>query len=343
MLGSKIYMALPLPAHRRYLEGIDELRALVDEVIRARMHEPGLADVEARSLLDVRVATRHVLGLFSPTLSAASRGSPPGHPMATVARPPAQVMLKERMAALRLQEDDPNVEVSTLVEIRDQIGTFLAAGHETTASLLSFAMHHIAARPDVLEKLHAELTKVGGGPRRSGGVVWQTDALDAAQVEQLVYHTAVLKETLRIDTPGPVVSRDCFEKDAIPGERTGLTIPKGTQVWLSPWLLHRNPRYWDRPDTFDPERWIDPDTHTLRHASSFKHPFQYLPFSAGRRNCIGQRFALLEAKLILATMVRRLEWGPPLGDRLGQQVVRETAITQRPRDGLHLFLKKRLI
>lgn len=140
---------------------------------------------------------------------------------------------------------------------------------------------------DVLAKLQAEAdTMLGPMCDLEGGSTGKQQAVTTAMIDRLVYHTAVLKETLRMDTPGPVVSRDCLEADAVTG--TLFTIPQGAQVWLSPWLLHRNPRFWESPDTFNPERWIDPSTNTIISTTALPHLFQYLPFSAGRRNCIGQ-------------------------------------------------------
>ena len=179
-------------------------------------------------------------------------------------------------------------------------------------------MLHLSSRPDLLAGLRAE-----------------ADTAMANGTTELPLATAVLNETLRVDTPGPVVSRDCLQSDNVPDR--DFYIPRGANVWLSPWLLHRNEKFWPQPALFDPYRWYDADTQALRTSSQRgHHAFQFLPFSAGRRNCIGQKFALLEAKIILAAMVRALHWAPPGGSMVGRQVIRETAITQRPRNGMYL-------
>ncbi|HZE41010.1 MAG TPA: cytochrome P450 [Stackebrandtia sp.] len=168
-------------------------------------------------------------------------------------------------------------------EIRDQVLVFLLAGHETTATSLSFALHLLAKHPELQERARAEVDDVLGG-----GVP------TAADVDRLEFLTRVVKETMRLYPAAPIVGRRCVDGMTVDGHR----IPADASVLVSAWVTHRHPGYWSRPSEVDPDRFL-PDQEKARPR------YAYFPFGGGRRACIGQYFAMLESVLALAVFLRR--------------------------------------
>jgi len=189
--------------------------------------------------------------------------------------------------------------------IVDEALTFLLAGHETTASVVTWAMYFLATRRDVQDRLQSELDSVVPAG--------ETITFDA--IGRLDYLRCFVKETLRMYPPVPFVGRVATKRTHVGTQ----VIPKGTFVWLSAYAVHRDSTYWDEPDTFKPERWADaalreaakefngetPSRRGLRHTHSF------IPFGAGPRNCIGQKFALLEAQVMVASLLRDFDVSLP--------------------------------
>ncbi|WP_348610497.1 cytochrome P450 [Halobaculum rarum] len=195
--------------------------------------------------------------------------------------------------------------------VRDQLMTFLFAGHETTSLALSYATHALARRPGIADDLHAEAAAAGD--------------LDAAAVRSLDVTDRVVSETLRRYPPAYVLFREPIV-DVIVG---GYRIPAGTNVSLPIWRLHRDPRWWDDPETFDPSRWIEDDPDRPEYA--------YLPFGGGPRHCIGMRFASLELRATLATVFGEAEF-EALAD--GEPSF-EAAATLQPSEPLRVRVSKR--
>jgi cytochrome P450 len=167
-------------------------------------------------------------------------------------------------------------------ELRDELVTLLIAGHETTATALEWAVHFVVHHPAVRERILAELrTVVGEGP------------VAANHLPRLEYLDAVIKESLRLRPVLPNVAR----KLASPLQLGPYTIPTGTFVAPCIYLTHRDPELYPEPLRFLPERWLGkkPD------------PYQWLPFGGGARRCIGMAFALLEMKVVLATLLQNAE------------------------------------
>jgi len=217
----------------------------------------------------------------------------------------------------------------TYKDLSDQLGTFLAAGHDTTASLLSFALYHIL-KPEnrevydtLVKEADRALSKMDNDT--CFGDTEEDQHFSYEDVGQLEYTQAVLKETLRVDTPGPIIAREVVESMQMPN---GPSIPSGTSLWIAMSLLHMDPSQWEDPERFDPNRFL----------SEKPRVGQYLPFSMGNRNCVGQRFAMIEASIILAYLVHTysLEMVP------GQTLVRETAIVNRPSNGIYIKLKPKI-
>lgn len=199
--------------------------------------------------------------------------------------------------------------------LRDQLLSFLIAGHETTAVALTWTWHLLAGHPGVAARLHAEVDRVLGG---------RTPAF--ADLPHLRYTRMVFEEAMRLYPPVWTISREAIADDRI----DGLTIPAGTTVMLCPYAVHRNPRLWPAPETFDPERFSD-------RAVAARPRYAYFPFGGGPRNCLGKRFGLMEGQIILAMVAQRFR----VAAAPGQTAEPEPAITLRPRYGLKVILRDR--
>ncbi len=169
-------------------------------------------------------------------------------------------------------------------QLRDQVATLILAGHETTAVALFWSMVLLAQAPDVQRWLAEETTQVA---------VTQDKAMPA--MAQLPRTRAVLNETLRLFPSAFVIVREAIGSDQV----GGITIARNDLIMMSPWVLHRHRGLWRDPDAFDPSRFMPGAPQPPR--------FSYLPFGAGPRVCVGAQFALTEATLLLAAMVRRFE------------------------------------
>jgi cytochrome P450 len=167
-------------------------------------------------------------------------------------------------------------------QIRDETVSILLAGFETTGNLLSWMIGNLGTHPAALERLQVEIDSCGGN-----------HALRAETVLSLPYLSSVVEETLRLNPPVWAWTKRALEKDVL-GD---FEIKKGQILFLSPYLVHRDPSLWKDPNRFDPDRW----TPELREATKGA----YFPFGLGPRTCVGKHFALLEAKLILVHFLSR--------------------------------------
>jgi cytochrome P450 len=199
-------------------------------------------------------------------------------------------------------------------QLRDEIMTFLLAGHETTAVSLSWTWYLLSQHPEAGQKLRQELSDVLGG---------RTPQLE--DLARLPYTDKVVKESMRLYPPAWSLARSVAKETDIGGYR----LPVGANVVMSPWIMHRDPRYFDRPEQFDPDRWTELSTQQLPR-------FAYFPFGGGPRLCIGASFAMMEANLLLATIAQRVEL------RLvpGHPVTPQPGITLRPRHGMRMSIGK---
>jgi enediyne biosynthesis protein E7 len=192
--------------------------------------------------------------------------------------------------------------------MRDELVTLLLAGHETTASTMSWAFYLLDKSPDGWDRVRAEAEEVlSGGP------------LDAEAMHGFRYTTMVLQETMRLFPPVWLLPRTARADDQL-GE---YHVPAGADVLISPYLLHRHPGLWPDPGLFDPERF-SPARLTSRDR------YAYIPFGAGPRFCIGNNLGMMEATIVLATVARELR----LRKVPGYEVVGEPMLTLRVRDGL---------
>jgi cytochrome P450 len=200
-------------------------------------------------------------------------------------------------------------------QLRDEAITIFLAGHETTANALSWTWMLLSQNPAVETKLHAELDAVLAG---------RTPSLD--DLPKLRYTGHVITESMRLYPPAWGMARVAIEDVEI----GGYSIPKGCGVSLAQWVVHRDPRWFDAPEEFCPERWEGDLMKRLPR-------FAYFPFGGGPRQCIGNNFAVMEATLLLATIAQRFRI------RLvpGHPVVPMPSITLRPRYGIRGKLEAR--
>ncbi|WP_370656893.1 cytochrome P450 [Streptomyces sp. NBS 14/10] len=174
----------------------------------------------------------------------------------------------------------------TRAELRDQVLVFFLAGHDTTATALTFALHLLARHPAEQRRVHEELDRALPDGRTP----------TAADLDALPRLTMVLKEAMRLFPPSPAVSRLAVAETVIGGRR----IPAGAAVLVSQWVAHRHPAYWEDPERFDPERFTP-------QAEADRPRYAYFPFGGGPRACIGQHFSTLHSVLSLATLLRAYE------------------------------------
>ncbi|XP_051155980.1 cytochrome P450 4C1-like [Leptopilina boulardi] len=194
---------------------------------------------------------------------------------------------RQKKAFLDLILDlDENEKVHmTDEEIREQVETFMFAGHDTVASAINWAIFNIGNNPDVQLKIHEELDAVFGVSKVQATM---------QQIAELTYLDRVIKENLRMCPSVPMIGR-LLTKDI---ELDGFTVPKGTNLGLHIFCLHRDPEIWPDPLKFDPDRFLPENCRN-------RNPYAYIPFSAGPRNCIGMKFALTEQKIVLTSILRK--------------------------------------
>lgn len=198
--------------------------------------------------------------------------------------------------------------------VKANIVTFIAAGHETTANALTWALYCLSQDADARARLEAEVDAAA-------------DPEGNFAAERLPFAKAVIEEALRLFPPAAIISRQALKED-----RLGrVKVPRGSLVMVSPYVLHRHRALWDDPDAFMPERF-------LGEARAAIPRFAYLPFGAGPRVCIGQSFSLQEAVIVLAHMVRAVRLGLPADHPPVTPVQR---VTVRPGGGLRMDAVRR--
>jgi cytochrome P450 len=195
-------------------------------------------------------------------------------------------------------------------QVRDECVTLMLAGHETTANALTWTFYLLAQHPEIAERLNAELDQVLGGRAPS-----------PEDVGNLSYATKVFSESMRLYPPAWGIARTVTE----PYDAFGCRFEKNTLVLTSQWIIHRDPRWYDDPERFDPERW----TPAARAA---RPKFSYFPFGAGPRQCIGESFAWMEGVLLLSSIARNWRFSATAETKIELLPL----ITLRPKYGMKL-------
>jgi cytochrome P450 len=207
-------------------------------------------------------------------------------------------------------EDEDTKEKMTDRQLRDEVITIVLAGHETTANALAWTIYLLSRHPDVERRLAAEVSEALGGR-----------APTFADLPRLRYTKMVLEESMRLYPPAWNFERQAIESDVV----CGYAIAPGDIIGIATYALHRNPRYWENPEGFDPERFSP-------ERSQGRPRYAYLPFGGGPRTCIGNAFAMMEAQIILAMIVQRFRLELPPDE----VVELAPLITLRPKRGLRM-------
>ncbi len=219
------------------------------------------------------------------------------------------------LSMLLAVRDEETGEGMSDEQLRDEVLTLILAGHETTATALSWIWYLLSEHPEVETKLHAELDQVLGG---------RTPTM--SDLANLNYTGMVIDEAMRLYPPVWAVGRAAIDDDEIMGYR----IAKGSNLLLSQWFAHRHPSLWENPERFEPERFA-----TERAAG--RPRYAYFPFGGGPRMCIGNIFALTEAQLVLASVAQRYRLRMVPGHRIELQPL----VTLRSRYGVKVTLERR--
>jgi len=241
-------------------------------------------------------------------------------------------------------------------QLRDDLMTLLVAGHETTGSLLTWTAFELAQNPAEMRKVQEEVDRVLGG---------RNPTMD--DIKKLEYTRLVLAEGLRLYPQPPILLRRALKETKLPVahsgshedqassdmQPSGVSISPGANIFISVWNLHRNPKLWDNPDSFDPSRWLRPQPATNGHSSWAGYTprkdmglypnendanYGYIPFGGGQRKCVGDQFAMQEAVVILSKLFQRFDIelaGSP------EEVGMSTGATIHSKNGLMIRLKKR--
>jgi cytochrome P450 len=230
-------------------------------------------------------------------------------------RQAAQEEENDLLSILIAAIDADTGERMTDQQLRDEVITLFLAGHETTANALTWTWYLLSKFPHIERKLYQELHQVLEGRLPT-----------LADLRHLSYTRMVIDESIRLYPPAWLISRTARQDDQV----DGITIPAGSIAFLSPYVTHRHPDLWGNPEGFDPERFSE-------ERSAERPDFAYFPFGGGPRLCIGNNFALMEAQLVLATMVQhfRVELVP------GYPIELQPSITLRPRHGILTWLRPR--
>ena len=219
------------------------------------------------------------------------------------------------LLTLLLRALDPETgKGMSLDDVRANIVTFIGAGHETTANALTWTIYLLSQAPDWRQRVEDEIDAHFDADS-------DTDPTDALPVTR-----AVFEESMRLFPPAALLSRECIAEDWLAGVR----IPAGAIVTVAPYLLHRHKNLWQDPELFNPERFLGANREKIDR-------YAYIPFGAGPRVCIGMAFAMQEAVIVLARLLKAFRF-----DLLPGHVVElQQRITLRPRNGMRMFVRHR--
>ncbi|KAL2161759.1 hypothetical protein VTH06DRAFT_7542 [Thermothelomyces fergusii] len=250
-------------------------------------------------------------------------------------------LIREKRKAIVEKKDDHFDILSLLIKtdnfddevLKDQLLTFLAAGHETTASALVWAAYLLAKHPEYQTKLRDEVTQALGADPLAGDAAAAAAGDLAGVLKQLPYLNGVAHETLRLYPTVPLTMREALRDTALGAH----AIPRGTEMVVSIWQVNRSPAIWG-PDAgrFRPERWINADDGRANRHGGARSNYDFLTFLQGPRSCIGQEFAKAELRCLLAALVASFSWDLAMDE---SRIVPRGVITIKPEHGMYLRMR----
>lgn len=303
---SRLVQRSPIPAMRRLRAGQQYLDGLIYRMIAERRKDPR----DRGDLLSMLLSA-------TDTEDATEQGSASASPSEATNDGATDI------AATNIEKASDKLRPPTTMsdrQLRDECVTVILAGHETTANALSFALHLLAHHPGVQQRLHDEAVSILGDRPPT-----------AADYPRLPYSTQVFAETMRLYPPVWVTARMCFE----PYEIAGYRIPRGAALLVPQYAVHRDPRWWPDPDTFDPNRFdkANPANNTRPRNS-------YFPFGGGGRQCIAEGLAWMEGTLALAVIAR--DWQLTPAPNTPAEPALKPAVSLRPAKGIPLQVFRRV-
>nr|CAD7452255.1 unnamed protein product [Timema tahoe] len=226
---------------------------------------------------------------------------------------------KRRQAFLDLLlQASINGQHLTDIELRNEVDTFMFEGHDTTTAAICWSLFLLGLNPHIQERVQTELDDLFQGSTRS---------VTMKDLQEMKYLEQVIKESLRLYPSVPFIARK-IDQDVQLGE---YTIPAGCTLYIPIYHVHRNPDYFPQPEEFNPDHFQTEKVQT-------RHPYAYIPFSAGPRNCIGQKFALLEEKTVLSSILRQFN---VLSMQAKETVGMTLELVLRPIHGIDVQLRRR--